>query len=130
MRLEACASAGDVIALNERRASTAAIKGVHRLKRNENGFICEGFRLLGGKIFWASRLHCSRGSPAQGRDRLLPLFWESSRGLLVRGAWIGWPHHFFKWLAARGGRASGETGHTIDSLLEWRRSPQNNNRTS
>ena len=47
MRLEACASAGDVIALRERRASTAAMKGVDRLKRNEKGFICGGFRLLG-----------------------------------------------------------------------------------
>ena len=27
------------------------MKGVDRLKRNEKGFICEGFRLLGGKIF-------------------------------------------------------------------------------
>src|ERR1700677_1122930 len=102
MRREACASAGDVIALRERRASTAAMKGVDRLKRNEKGFICEGFRLLGGKMFWASRVHCSRGSPAQGRDRLLPPFWESSRGLVVPGAGGGWRDRFF--LMAHGRR--------------------------
>src|ERR1700677_3485765 len=131
MRREACASAGDVIALRERRASTAAVKGVDRLKRNEKGFICEGFRLLGGKMFWASRVHCSRGSPAArpGPASTAILGIESRLGRARRGDWM--TASFFS-MARRSSatlerrRASSETGHAIDSLLEWHSSPQNN----
>src|ERR1700722_11603846 len=51
MRLEACASAGDAIALSERRARTAAIKGVDKLRRKGKRFICRGFHLLGQEAF-------------------------------------------------------------------------------
>ena len=111
------------------------MKGVDRLKRNEKGFICEGFRLLGGKIFWASRRTLFEGlagaRPGPASTAILGI---ESR--LARASGVDWMTASIFSMARRSSatrerrRASSETGHAVGSLLEWRSSPQNNNRTS
>src|ERR1700727_3992439 len=134
MRWEACASAGDVIALSERRASMAAIKGADRLRRKGKRFICRGFHLLGRPFGQPSTLFEGLASarPNPGFYRYFGNrveTWSCEERGLHEGI------NFFNGLPflsqnVHGGPSRRQARHIVDSLLEWRSSPQNNNRTS
>ena len=94
-----CASARDGIALRERRASTTAIQGVDRLRRNVERFICGGFHLVGRT---ASRPagYIVLGARRRKAARVLPLFWGLSRGSVVRSVRFCWRLKLFKGLGS------------------------------
>src|ERR1700722_8584706 len=135
MRFEACASAGDVIAPSERSASMAAIRGAERLRRNGKRFICRGFHLLGQEALRPAEYIVRRTrqrKPCAGFYRHFMNRVET---------WSCEPRGFDDRIRFFSGLrfltpprivapVRRKAGHATDSLLEWRSSPQNNNRTS
>src|SRR3984885_16166181 len=90
------------------------MKGVNRLKRNENGFICEGFRLLGGKIFGQPTSLVEGLAGARPRPASTAILGSESR--LARPRPVDWMTASFFSMAGRLSatrerrRASGESG--------------------